>query len=375
MATSYLEQLTSVINDVIAPQAVHTDATATFPATAIESLGKTGLLGLISAEEIGGQGEGLRAAAAVVRELAASCASTAMIVCMHYAGTAVVEAFGPRPVREAIASGQHLTTLAFSEAGSRSHFWAPVSSATAQGEAKVLLNARKSMVTSAAHADSYIWSSRPLRAEGPSTLWLVPSSAPGLDATARFDGLGLRGNGSSPVTAADVAIEPTAMLGADGKGDEIMLTVVLSHFQIMSAAVSVGIMQAAIDKTIAHVTSARFEHLDSRLADLPTVRAYLARMRLTADQAAALLDDTLSAIEAQRPDATLRVLEVKAAAGEAATTVTELAMRVCGGAAFRKEGGAERHFRDARAATVMAPTSDALYDFIGRALCGIDLFG
>lgn len=71
----------------------------------------------------------------------------------------------------------------------------------------------------------------------------------------------------------------------------------------------------------------------------------------------------------------LRVLEVKAAAGEASTEVTDLAMRVCGGAAFRKEVGIERHFRDARAATVMAPTTDVLYDFIGKAVCGLPLFG
>ena len=64
----------------------------------------------------------------------------------------------------------------------------------------------------------------------------------------------------------------------------------------------------------------------------------------------------------------LRVLEVKAAAAEAASEVTDLAMRVCGGAAFRKEIGVERRFRDARAARVMAPTTDALLDFVGRAI-------
>ena len=93
------------------------------------------------------------------------------------------------------------------------------------------------------------------------------------------------------------------------------------------------------------------------------IRAYLARMRVRADQARALLGDTLAAIEAEREDAMLGVLEVKASAGEAATEVTELAMRVCGGAAFRREVGVERAFRDARAATVMAPTTDMLYDF------------
>ncbi len=49
-------------------------------------------------------------------------------------------------------------------------------------------------------------------------------------------------------------------------------------------------------------------------------------------------------------------------------------MRICGGAAFRKEDGIERYFRDARASTVMAPATDQLYDFIGRALCSMDLF-
>jgi len=67
------------------------------------------------------------------------------------------------------------------------------------------------------------------------------------------------------------------------------------------------------------------------------------------------------------------VLEVKAAAAEAALAVTDTAMRICGGAAFRKEVGIERLFRDARAASIMAPTSDVLYDFIGRVMCGLPL--
>jgi alkylation response protein AidB-like acyl-CoA dehydrogenase len=42
-------------------------------------------------------------------------------------------------------------------------------------------------------------------------------------------------------------------------------------------------------------------------------------------------------------------------------------------AAFRKELGIERRFRDARAARVMAPTTEALLDFVGRALTGLPL--
>jgi alkylation response protein AidB-like acyl-CoA dehydrogenase len=67
------------------------------------------------------------------------------------------------------------------------------------------------------------------------------------------------------------------------------------------------------------------------------------------------------------------VLEAKAAATESAVNVTDLAMRACGGAAFSGALGLDRLFRDARAPIVMAPTSDQAYDFIGRALCGLEL--
>ncbi|MEV8437364.1 acyl-CoA dehydrogenase family protein [Actinosynnema sp. NPDC051121] len=374
MTKRHIDDLTPIIQDTIAPNAAEVDSTGTFPRAGVKALGEAGLLGLISATEVGGRGEGLRAAAEVVEHIARACGSTAMVVCMHYAATAVIEAFGPRETREAIARGEHLTTLAFSEAGSRSHFWAPLSTAAAHPDDRVLLNASKSWVTSAGEADSYVWSSKPMSAEGPSTVWLVPSTAGGLDSSGRFDGFGLRGNASRPVTATDVTVDSSALLGTDGKGDEIMLGVVLAHFQVMSAAVSLGLVESAIAKAVEHVTTARFEHLDRRLADLPVNRAHIAKMRLLADQAHALLGDTLQAVETGRPDATLRVLEVKAAASEAAIAVTDIAMRVCGGAAFRKENGLERHFRDARAATVMAPTTDAIHDFIGRAVCGLPLF-
>ena len=55
--------------------------------------------------------------------------------------------------------------------------------------------------------------------------------------------------------------------------------------------------------------------------------------------------------------------------------VTDLAMKTCGGAAFSKQLGLERIFRDARAGWVMAPTVDHLLEFSGRALTGLPLFG
>ncbi len=367
--TEKLEDLCSVV----AANAAQVDREGTFPQAAVDALRSAGLLGLISARSVGGLGGGHREAVTVVERLARECGSTAMVACMHFAGAAVVEKFGDEALRRQVASGEHLLTLAFSEAGSRSHFWAPVGTARREGD-EVRLSARKSWVTSANHATAYIWSSQPSAGEGASSIWFVPRNTKGLQVGAGFDGLGLRGNDSTPVTAEDVALPLSHRLGEEGGGLAVMLECVLPIFNAMTAACAVGLMEGATAAAAAHLSATRYQHLSSSLADLPTVRAYLARMRIATDQARCLLMDTVAAIESGRADTMLRVLECKAAAGESATQVTDLAMRVCGGAAFRREVGVERRFRDARAGTVMAPTTDQLYDFIGKALCGLPVF-
>jgi alkylation response protein AidB-like acyl-CoA dehydrogenase len=149
---------------------------------------------------------------------------------------------------------------------------------------------------------------------------------------------------------------------------------VLPVFQVGSAAVALGIAEAAVQATAKHLTSSRLEHLNSTLADVPTLRARLAQMRIATDRARAHLTCVLDAIEAPGPATQLLVLEAKAAATEAAVEVTDLAMRTCGGAAFAGAHGIERMYRDARAPIVMAPTTDQAHDFIGRALCGMEVF-
>jgi alkylation response protein AidB-like acyl-CoA dehydrogenase len=295
-----------------------------------------------------------------------------MVVLMHYAAVLVLDAHGPQEVREAIAAGRHLTTLALSEVGSRSYFWAPISTAT-RTDGHVRLDAQKSWVTSAGEADSYVWSSQPVAAEGPMTLWLVPARSAGLSQAGNFDGLGLRGNASTPMSASGLVLTEAAMLGADGAGLDIALALVLPTFLVCSAAFSLGLMEATAAETAAHLNRTRLAHLDQSLAQQQTVRLDFARLRVEVDRTRALLEDTLTALESGRADAMLRVLEVKFVASEAALQVTDLAMKVCGGAAFRKELGIERRFRDARAARVMAPTSDALLDFVGRATLGLPL--
>ncbi|HBP23428.1 MAG TPA: acyl-CoA dehydrogenase [Planctomycetes bacterium] len=370
---SYLETLEPIARDVVAQHAPAVDGEGRFPRESVDALGAAGLLGLLSATDVGGLGLGPAAAVRVIERLAQECGSTAMVTTMHYAGTAVVEAFGPEDVRRGLATGERFTTLAFSEAGSRSHFWAPLSTAR-QENGHVVLDAKKSWITSARQATDYVWSSKPLAGEEASTIWLVPAKSEGLSVPRPFDGLGLRGNDSTPVTAEGVKVAPEARLGEDGGGFGVMMGTVLPRFNLMIAAGALGLASGALKRAIAHVSATRYAHLGSSLADLPTIRAYVARMQIKTDMTRTLLHDAAAAVEGGREDAMLRVLESKAAAGETALEVTDLAMRVCGGQAFRKDVGVERLFRDARAASVMAPTTDQLYDFIGKAVCGLDLF-
>ncbi|MEU4248446.1 acyl-CoA dehydrogenase family protein [Amycolatopsis sp. NPDC026612] len=369
----YSVAVDEVVADSVAPNAEEVDRAGTFPRASISALGSAGLLGLLSSPEDGGAGEGLDAAAVVVERLAKACGSTAMIVLMHYAASAVVDAHGSRETKRAIAGRQHLTTLAFSESGSRSHFWAPLSTAKSESDG-VLLDARKSWVTSAGEADSYVWSSRPLGDSGAMTLWLVPSDTPGLAVQGGFDGLGLRGNASAPVTATAAEIPADAQLGADGTGLDIALATALPRFLVLNAAFSLGIMEALVAAAAGHLTSTRLEHLGESLADQPGRRAQYASLRTRTDEVRAFLGDTLAALATDRPDAMLRVLQVKLVAAEAAAEVADGVMRLCGGSAFRKDLGIERRFRDALAARVMAPTTEALQDFVGRAALGLPLF-
>ena len=370
----------SLAREVLALHAADVDATGRFPKESLDALGKAGLMGVAIPTAQGGQGQGMRAFAAVTEELPAACGSTAMIYVMHVSAAQAVASGNALTSREVLlgemARGAHLTTLAFSERGSRSQFWAPVSQLANNGKG-YKLSAEKSWVTSAAHADSYVSSAQKPGATSPleSTVFVVRSKRPGVRVAGSFDGLGLRGNDSAPVALADVDVGEGDLISPLGEGATTMLQVVLPWFSIGTAAMSHGLCRAAVATTTAHLGSSTFQHTGTQLRDLPNLRARLAEMAVRTEQSRALLGHTFDHLESGSPAASLLVLQSRLAALQAASDVTDLAMKTCGGAAFSKQLGIERVFRDARAGWVMAPTVDHLLELSGRALTGLPLFG
>lgn len=375
--SSVVDKAREVAEKQIAVHARRVDEQGVFPAESMRSLAEAGFLGLTVSPELGGLGQDLRVMCAVLEEVARACASTAMVYKMHLAGLACYAASeGASDYLREAAAGRHLSTLAWSEFGSRSHFWAPVSKALAVNGSQISISAHKSFVTSAGHADGYVVSTLASNARDwrDSALYLVLKEDTGIRVAGSWEAMGMRGNASAPMKLDGVRVGPERALSADGRGLEVMLKTVLPLFQMGNAAISVGIAEAALQTTQAHLTRTRFEHLQNRLADLPNLRARLAEMRMETSRARAHLVSTVDAVEDNSESAQMLVLEVKASASEAAKRVTELALQACGGAAYGKGLGLERNFRDARASQVMAPTTDQAYDFIGRSLCGMELF-
>jgi alkylation response protein AidB-like acyl-CoA dehydrogenase len=378
---SAVSRAREIADRVLAPLAAQNDKSGRFSTEAVDALGREELLGLMVPTKAGGSGLGPRTFAVVVATLAEADASVAMVYLMHVLGAATIAAARPgatvAPTLQEIAAGRHLTTLAFSEAGSRSHFWTPISRSIQNSSSGVRISAKKSWVTSAGHVQSYVVSSLAPDGSGltDSTLYLVPAGTPGLSVTGPWDGLGLRANASSPMILDDCAVPSGFRITEDGGGFQAMLNVVLPLFNLGTSAVALGLCRATVIATTAHLKNARFEHLGLSLGEsLPTLRAQLATMQIDTDGLSARVDDLIDHLERPRDTTLLRVLETKAAAGEIAINVTSAAMRTCGGAAFSKNMSIERLFRDAHAGAVMAPTGDVLREFIARALLGMPLF-
>ena len=371
-----LEDATARVVAVAREHASDVDASARFPSEAVAELGASGLSGLTVAKAHGGMGATPAEFAVTMSAIAEACGSTAMVFLMHCCAAAVIEAASGdewADTLRAMASGESLGTLAFSEKGSRSHFWAPVSTATANGD-MVTVAAEKSWVTSAEHAQVYVISSGSVSGDaGAVDLYVVSGSTPGFEVSGGFSGLGLRGNDSAPMRVAST-VPDSARLGDVAAGFGLMMSAVLPWFALGNAAVSVGLARAASTAATAHASAAKLEHVGQSLSNLPTIRAQLSKMGIAVALHTAYVQDVAQRMTAPDDETLLHIIGVKASANGMALSVTEMAMRVCGGAAFSRHLPVERSFRDARAGAVMAPTADMIYELYGLAVTGQPLF-
>jgi alkylation response protein AidB-like acyl-CoA dehydrogenase len=97
-------------------------------------------------------------------------------------------------------------------------------------------------------------------------------------------------------------------------------------------------------------------------------------MGMAVESARQLVLEAARAADASESTALPLVMQAKVVATEAAKAVTLQAMQVGGGQAYSGSLPLERHWRDAHAGSVMAPTNEVLKEWLGKALLGLPLF-
>jgi alkylation response protein AidB-like acyl-CoA dehydrogenase len=345
------------------------DSGRIFPRESCDLLGRSGALGLVVPSSAGGSDGGLSELVDACELIGGACASTGMVFLMHSVAAATLAA-GGGPTAErylpAMARGELLGTLAFSERGTGAHFYAPELSA-ARANGGVRISGRKSFITSAGEAGVYLVL---VQGEAPDTLdcYAVERS----DAV-RFEGdwlgIGMAGNGSIAMEL-DVQIDDEQRVGDPGAGRDLVFSAVAPFFLSGLAAVNTGIGAAALNAAIEHVKTRRYPDGTS-LAELPFVQHTLADMDLRLRGARLLVAEAARLGDSGDDEALVAIMEAKVAATEAAAEVARRALELCGGQGYTSVLPVERHLRDALAGAVMAPTNAVLKTWAGKALAGL----
>jgi alkylation response protein AidB-like acyl-CoA dehydrogenase len=357
------------------PRAAEIDRQRLYPSGNLRELGNAGLLGLLVPVRFGGLGGSLVDLALVAEAIGWGCASTAMCFLMHSCGCALIGARASDQQGEAwlrpAARGDAIATLAFSERVSGARFYEPEIAAVRQN-GNFLLNGRKSFVTSGNHAHLYPVLVRASGNPGLDIL-IATSDLPGLTFEGDWDGVGMAGNSSIAMVLANARIPESNLLGAEGDGMDLVFNVVAPTFLVGLAAVNVGIAQSTLEDSIEHAKNRQYWSGDS-LAEVPTVQDTLAEMSIAVQSARQLVAEAARAASAGDDSALVLVMQAKVAATQVAMTASEAGMHVGGGMAYGRQLPLERHWRDAHAGGVMAPTNDVLKTWLGKALTGLPLF-
>lgn len=369
-------QAAEIADEVLAPRAEEVDRTATWPEHSMRALAAARLTALHVPVELGGHGLGLVALATITERLAHGCASSAMCFGMHCVGSAVIAAKPTNHHRERylrpIAAGDHITTLALSEAGSGVHFYLPETELRRDGD-EFVVRGTKQFVTNGSHADSYVISTKASGATGEFSALVVDAGTPNIEWQGKWEGLGMRGNSSIGLHLDGARVPATNLLGEEGEQVWYVFEVIAPYFLVAMAGVYLGIAQAALNTALDHLRSRVHHHSGESLANVETLQHRVGCVWSRIHSARSLLYQAASLADSGSPDALPFLLSCKAEVSDVAVCTVNEAMTLAGGVGYREGGVLDRMLRDVRASHVMAPTTDMLRLWTGRALLGLPL--
>src|SRR6478672_1085885 len=367
-----------------APRADRHDRHASFPFDDYADLRTEGLLGLCVPERYGGLGADYETYCLVSEQLAQGNASTALTFNMHcltmlmmgsiaddmamapamrerheklraakYREVIEKGAFYGQPHSEPVEQGETDTTLAV---GGRRF------GTTAQKvEGGYVVNGRKFFVSLADSAPYYATPAIRLGDEPwiERTLYLqIPKEAPGVSFPGDWDPMGMRATVSRDMVLENVFVPDDAEVLPPGLFGAMYNA--FPHLFLSFSATFLGLMQAAYDDTLAYLTG-RMPGAPPLHIEIAAKGPAIAEMLFALEAARALYYRAISEAQVGAPaEAVQRARAAHVTVQRAVVSVTQEAIRICGGRAFLKRYPFERYARDARAAALMRPWTQEL---------------
>lgn len=377
-STSTVEKARLLAADFATRAAAH-DRDASFPFENFEKLFDAGLLSLTVPREHGGLGAGVLESARVLNEIARGCASTALVLAMHYIQHYTMAHGRPWPkhlaelmARESVEAQGLVNVLRVEpELGSpsRGGSMATVARRTTEGWR---LTGRKIYSTGLPGLKwCSVWA-RTEEAEPRLGTFLVPAGLPGSRIVETWDHAGLRASGSHDLVLEDVLIplnyEIDVRTPAEWRaGDPIGLVV---HGTFV-AAVYDGVARAARDWLIAFLKNRKPANLGAALATLPRAQEILGGIEVKLTTNARLLESFATDYDQGRKIALADAQALKMTMTNNAVACVEEALSLTGNHGLSRTNPLERHLRDVLCGRVHTPQDDSIKLTAGRLALGI----
>jgi isovaleryl-CoA dehydrogenase len=358
--------------DRLSPRAAEIDATNTFPRDLWPQMGALGLHGITVEEDWGGLGLGYLEHVVAMEEISRASASVGLSYGAH-SNLCInqIRRWGT-PEQKArylpnLISGEHVGSLAMSEAGSGSDVMSMQLRADKKGD-RYVLNGTKFWITNAPHADTLVVYARTgPEGDGKSiTAFLIEKGFKGFSVSKKLDKMGMRGSDTAELVFEDCEVPAENIMGPLGGGAGVLMSG-LDYERAVLAAGPLGIMQAALDIVLPYVRERKqfgkpigsFQLMQGKIADmyvaLNSSRAYVYAVARACDAGMTTRFDAAGAI---------------LMASENAVKVSLEAIQALGGAGYTREWPVERLLRDAKLYDIGAGTNEIRRFLIGRELLG-----
>ncbi|MFZ0571067.1 MAG: isovaleryl-CoA dehydrogenase [Rhodomicrobium sp.] len=354
----------------IAPRADTIDRTNSFPRDLWQPMGALGLHGITVEEEWGGAGLGYLEHCIAMEEVSRASASVGLSygahsnLCVNQIRRNGSEEQKRRYLPKLI-SGEHVGSLAMSEAGSGSDVVSMTTRAVKRGSAYIL-DGTKMWITNAPHAEVLVVYAKTDPAAGPRgiTAFIVEKGMKGFSVSPKLDKLGMRGSDTAELVFEDCAVLEENVLGGVNGGVKVLMSG-LDYERSVLAAGPLGIMQAALDIVLPYIHERK--QFGQPIGSFQLIQAKIADMYVTLNAARAYVYAVARACdreETTREDAAGAILF----ASEAATRLALDAIQILGGNGYINDYPAGRLLRDAKLYEIGAGTSEIRRMLIGREL-------